>query len=138
MEKRIFGVLSENMGVVVNGGKYQPNQKSRDGNGFREVVKERVKEVGVILGRYLGGNVLSGYNGEDGIGPRDQRTKRTELDWRAIETKQVGIHEFAQWADEIGVDVNMAVEMGTGGIDEARILVEYGNFEGGTDWGGVV
>lgn len=134
VDKRIFGSFIEHMGRAVYGGIYQPNHKSSDANGFREDVKELVKELGVTLVRYPGGNFLSGYNWEDGIGPRDQRPKRTDLAWRAIETNQVGIHEFAQWADEIGVDVNMAVNMGTRGIDEARKLVEYCNFEGGTYW----
>ncbi|SDW95634.1 alpha-N-arabinofuranosidase [Streptococcus equinus] len=134
VDKRLFGSFIEHMGRAVYGGIYQPDHISSDEDGFRNDVKELVKELGVTLVRYPGGNFLSGYNWEDGVGPKNKRPVRTDLAWRAIETNQVGIHEFAKWAKEVGVEVNMAVNMGTRGIDEARHLVEYCNFEGGTYW----
>lgn len=134
VDKRLFGSFVEHMGRAVYGGIYQPTHVTSDADGFRNDVKALVKELGVTLVRYPGGNFLSGYNWEDGIGPKEKRPVRTDLAWRAIETNQVGIHEFANWAKDVGVEVNMAVNMGTRGIDEARQLVEYCNFEGGTYW----
>ncbi|MDQ0223055.1 arabinosylfuranosidase ArfA [Streptococcus moroccensis] len=134
VDKRIYGSFIEHMGRAVYGGIYQPDHASSDANGFRNDVKELVKELGVTLVRYPGGNFLSGYNWEDGVGPKDKRPRRTDLAWRAIETNEVGIHEFFDWAEEVGAEVNMAVNMGTRGIDEARQLVEYCNFPSGTEW----
>ncbi|WP_162012690.1 arabinosylfuranosidase ArfA [Streptococcus sp. S784/96/1] len=134
VDKRLFGSFVEHMGRAVYGGIYQPDHVTSDADGFRNDVKALVKELGVTLVRYPGGNFLSGYNWEDGIGPKEKRPVRTDLAWRAIETNQVGIHEFANWAKDVGVEVNMAVNMGTRGIDEARQLVEYCNFDSGTYW----
>ncbi len=82
--------------------------------------------------RYPGGNFVSGYNWEDGTGPKDQRPRRLELAWKTIETNEVGIDDFQSWAKKAGSEVLMAVNLGTRGPDEARHLVEYCNFPGGT------
>ena len=77
--------------------------------------------------RYPGGNFVSGYNWEDGIGPVDERPRRLDLAWRSIETNQVGVDEFVPWCRSVGSEPMMAVNLGTRGIDAARNLVEYCN-----------
>ena len=52
--------------------------------------------------RYPGGNFVSAYNWEDGIGPREQRPTRLDLAWHTSESNQVGIHEFADWCETVG------------------------------------
>ena len=77
--------------------------------------------------RYPGGNFVSGYNWEDGTGDKSKRPKRMELAWQTIETNQVGIDDFQEWARQTGTDIMMAVNLGTRGSEEARNLVEYCN-----------
>lgn len=84
--------------------------------------------------RYPGGNFVSQYRWEDGIGPQKQRPPRLDLAWRTIETNQFGLHEFMKWAAKVGTQANMAVNLGTRGIMTAANLVEYCNFPGGTYW----
>ena len=84
--------------------------------------------------RYPGGNFVSQYRWEDGIGPQKQRPTRLDLAWRTIETNQFGLHEFMKWAAKVGTQANMAVNLGTRGIMTAANLVEYCNFSGGTYW----
>ena len=84
--------------------------------------------------RYPGGNFVSGYNWEDGVGPVDERPRRLELAWRVIETNEIGTNEFAKWAQKAGSEVMMAVNLGTRGIDAARNLIEYCNHPSGTYW----
>lgn len=48
--------------------------------------------------RYPGGNFVSNYDWKDGVGPKEERPKRLELAWRAVETNEVGINEFMRWA----------------------------------------
>src|SRR5690606_38164662 len=91
-------------------------------------------EIGVPLVRYPGGNFVSGYNWEDGVGPKEERPRRMDLAWRTIETNEVGTNEFADWARKVGAEVNVAVNLGTRGINAARNLVEYCNHPGGTYW----
>ena len=44
-----------------------------DANGFRQDVLALTRELGATIVRYPGGNFLSGYNWEDGVGPKGQR-----------------------------------------------------------------
>ena len=87
---------------------------------------------GVPIVRWPGGNFVSGYRWEDGIGPRERRPRRPELAWGVIETNEVGVDEFQSWCKKAGAEVMMAVNLGTRGPDDARNLVEYCNFKGGT------
>lgn len=93
-----------------------------------------VRELQVPIIRYPGGNFVSGYNWEDGVGPVEQRPRRTELAWATIETNELGTNEFAEWTNRVHAEVMMAVNLGTRGADSARNLVEYCNHPGGTYW----
>jgi alpha-N-arabinofuranosidase len=132
VDPRLFGSFVEHMGRCVYTGIFEPGHATADPAGFRGDVAELVTELGVPILRYPGGNFVSGYNWEDGIGPRADRPVRLDLAWRSIETNQVGVHEFTEWAQGVGSDVMMAINLGSRGVDEARRLVEYCNHPGGT------
>ena len=132
IDPRMYGSFVEHMGRCVYGGIYEPNHPTADAHGFREDVKALVKELDVKFIRYPGGNFVSGYNWKDGIGPKESRPTRLELAWKSIETNEIGVHEFVHWANEVGAEVNMAVNLGTGTIEDAAQLVEYCNYPGGT------
>jgi alpha-N-arabinofuranosidase len=133
VDPRIYGSLVEHMGRCVYTGIYEPGHPTADESGFRGDVAELVRELGVPIIRYPGGNFVSGYNWEDGVGPQESRPVRLDLAWRSIETNQVGLHEFAEWAARIGTEPMMAINLGTRGVDDARRLVEYCNYPGGTE-----
>ena len=82
--------------------------------------------------RYPGGNFVSGYDWEDGVGPRDQRPERHDLAWRSIEPNLVGTDEFVAWTRLAGVEPMLAVNLGTRGAEAARDLVEYCNAPAGS------
>lgn len=134
IDDRIYGAFIEHLGRAIYGGIYEPDHASADENGFRTDVLELVKELDVPVVRYPGGNFVSGYNWEDGIGPREERPRRLELAWRSIETNEFGTNEFMDWANKVGTDAMMAVNLGSRGIDGARNMVEYCNHPGGTYW----
>ena len=134
IDPRIYGSFVEHLGRCVYEGIYEPTHSTADSHGFREDVKSLVKELNTSFIRYPGGNFVSGYNWEDGIGPRENRPKRLDLAWKTLETNEVGLHEFVHWASDVGAEVNMAVNLGTKGIDDARNIVEYCNHSGGTYW----
>ncbi|MBR2410512.1 MAG: alpha-N-arabinofuranosidase [Clostridia bacterium] len=131
-DERIYGSFVEHLGRCVYGGIYEPGHPEADENGFREDVIALIKELGVPVVRYPGGNFVSGYNWEDGIGPRENRPKRLELAWGTTETNEFGTDEFMTWCKKAGTKPMMAVNLGTRGPDEARQLVEYCNHPGGT------
>ena len=132
IDKRIYGSFIEHLGRAVYGGIYEPEHPTADDEGFREDVLKLIKELDVPIVRYPGGNFVSGYNWEDGTGPKEKRPRKLELAWKTIETNQVGIDEFQSWAKKANTDIMMAVNLGTRGPDEARNLLEYCNFPGGT------
>ncbi len=132
IDKRIYGSFIEHLGRAVYGGIYEPGHATADEQGFRGDVLDLVKELQVPIVRYPGGNMVSAYNWEDGVGPVKDRPRRLELAWRTIETNEVGTNEFADWARKAGSEVMMAVNLGTRGIDAARNLIEYCNHPSGS------
>ena len=127
IDRRIYGSFIEHLGRAVYNGIYEPDHSTADNMGFRKDVLELVKELKVPVVRYPGGNFVSGYNWEDGIGDKSKRPRKLDLAWLTLETNQVGIDEFQEWAKRADTDVMMAVNLGTRGPDEARNLIEYCN-----------
>ncbi len=82
VDQRLFGSFVEHMGRCVYTGIYEPSHPTADSAGFRTDVASLVRELGVTLVRYPGGNFVSGYDWTDGIGPREQRPRRLDLAWR--------------------------------------------------------
>ncbi|MBQ2733036.1 MAG: alpha-N-arabinofuranosidase, partial [Clostridia bacterium] len=127
IDRRIYGSFIEQLGRAVYEGIYEPDHPTADDQGFRGDVLELVKKLNVPIVRYPGGNFVSGYNWEDGIGDKSKRPKRMDLAWGAVDSNQVGIDEFQEWAKRAGSEVMMAVNLGTRGMDDARNCVEYCN-----------
>lgn len=127
IDDRLYGSFIEHLGRAVYGGIYEPTHETADSDGFRQDAVELIREMNVPIIRYPGGNFVSGYNWEDGIGDRSKRPKKMELAWQSVETNEVGIDEFQKWAKSVDSEIMMAVNLGTRGADEARQLVEYCN-----------
>lgn len=134
VDRRLFGSFVEHLGRCVYGGIYDPGHESADENGFRSDVADLVRRLGISVVRYPGGNFVSGYRWEDGVGPREQRPTRLDPAWKTVETNEVGLDEFMAWARSAGVEPMMAVNLGTRGIQEACDILEYSNHPGGTYW----
>jgi len=132
VDRRIFGSFVEHMGRCVYTGIFEPGHPTADEAGIRTDVLDMTREMGVSVVRYPGGNFVSGYRWEDGVGPVADRPVRLELAWRQIETNEFGLHEFIAWARKAGVEPMIALNLGTRGVQEAIDLVEYCNIPGGT------
>ncbi len=134
IDNRIYGSFLEHLGRAIYGGIYEPGHPAADENGFRTDVTALIKALDVPVVRYPGGNFVSGYNWEDGIGPAEDRPRRLELAWGTTEPNTFGTDEFMRWCKTAGTAPMMAVNLGTRGADAARNLVEYCNHPGGTLW----
>ncbi len=113
---RLFGSFVEHMGRCLYNGIYEPGHPTADEDGFRGDVLALTRELGVTTVRYPGGNFVSGYRWEDGVGPIGERPTRLELAWHSIETNEVGLDEFMRWVAKAGVEPMMAVNLGTRGV----------------------
>ena len=132
VNRRLFGSFVEHLGRCVYDGIYEPSHPTADQDGFRTDVVDLVRELGSSTIRYPGGNFVSGYKWEDGIGPRENRPVRRDLAWHSLESNQIGIDEFARWCKLTGSELMMAVNLGTRGIAEVLDLLEYTNHPSGT------
>lgn len=135
IDPRLYGSFIEHLGRAVYSGIYEPGHPTADANGMRGDVAALVRELDVPVVRYPGGNFVSAYNWEDGIGPREQRPVRLDLAWHTSESNQVGIHEFADWCEAVGTEMMLAVNLGSRGLEEARNFVQYVNGPLGSYWG---
>lgn len=134
IDDRLYGAFLEHLGRAIYTGIYEPDHPTADENGMRKDVIDLVKELNVPVVRYPGGNFVSAYNWEDGIGPKEDRPVRLDLAWHTSDSNQVGIHEFADWCESVGTEMMLAVNLGSRGLDAARNFVEYVNHPGGSYW----
>ena len=132
VDPRIYGSFIEHLGRAVYEGIYQPDQKSADEDGFRRDTLDLVRELNVSTVRYPGGNFVSNYKWEDGVGPRESRPKQLDYAWKVVETNEVGLNEFMSWCKKAGTEPMMAINLGTRGIQDAKNLLEYCNHPSGS------
>lgn len=138
VDERIFGGFLEHIGRAVYEGVYEPESPYADAAvgsanyGFRMDVLNALRPLSFTTMRYPGGNFVSGYHWEDGVGPRDQRPIVRDLAWQSIEPNQFGTDEFLKMARMMNWLPMLTVNLGTGTPEEARNWVEYCNCPAGT------
>lgn len=135
IDDRVYGAFLEHLGRAIYSGIYEPDHPTADKNGMRGDVAGLVRDLNIPMVRYPGGNFVSAYNWEDGIGPKDKRPTRLDLAWHTSEPNTVGVHEFAAWCDTVGTEMMLAINLGSRGLDHARNFVEYVNGPTGSYWG---
>ena len=134
LERNVFGSFLEHLGRAIYEGIYDPGSKLSDASGFRMDVLKEIRQLGVPIVRYPGGNFVSGYNWLDGVGPKSNRPRVLDKAWNSIESNQFGTNEFMAWCKAAGTAPLMGLNLGTGTAEEAAALVEYCNVEKGTKW----
>jgi alpha-L-arabinofuranosidase len=134
LDRNLFGSFLEHLGRAIYEGIYDPGSKLSDANGFRKDVLNEIKQLGVPIIRYPGGNFVSGYNWLDAVGPKQNRVLQLDKAWDSIESNQFGTNEFLAWCKLAGTLPLMGLNLGTGTPEEAAALVEYCNIDKGTHW----
>lgn len=132
VDPNIYGAFVEPIRTVVYGSIYDPKSPLADENGFRKDFIQLVKGLKIPVVRWPGGNYVSGYNWEDGVGPKDQRPARLDLAWHQVETNQMGTDEYAKFCRLIGAENFICINGGLGTLDQARHWIEYCNYPKGT------
>jgi alpha-N-arabinofuranosidase len=84
--------------------------------------------------RWPGGNYVSGYNWQDGIGPKDKRPVRINLAWGGFDNNHVGTDEWIALNKTIGSENIVCVNLGLGNITDACNWLEYCNYKKGTSF----
>src|SRR6202050_5558113 len=134
LDRNLFGSFLEHLGRAINEGIYDPGSALSDANGFRKDVMEEVRNLGVPIIRYPGGNFVSGYDWLNGVGPKKERPRMLDKAWNTVDTNEFGTNEFMAWSKKLGSPPLMGLNLGTGTAEKAAALVEYCNIEKGTKW----
>jgi alpha-N-arabinofuranosidase len=134
IDRHLFGSFLEQLGRAIYEGIYDPGSKFADANGFRTDVMKEIRDLGVPIIRYPGGNFVSGYHWLDGVGPKDKRPAVLDRAWNTLETNQFGTNEFITWARQVGTEPLFGLNFGTGTAEDAAALLEYCNVPKGTKW----
>ena len=117
IDPRVYGSFAEHMGRCIYEGIYEPGSEFADENGFRKDVMALVKELGVTIIRYPGGNFLSGYDWKDGVGPQSERPKRIDLAWHSL-----NVEEAAKVTDVVAFEAQAIKDYG---LDFAPVPTRY-------------
>ncbi|MBO0722272.1 MAG: alpha-N-arabinofuranosidase, partial [Blastocatellia bacterium] len=125
IDPKIYGNFIEHLGRCIDGGVFLEGSALSDSNGYRRDVLDATRKLNVSVLRWPGGNFVSNYHWQDGIGPRDQRPRRLEMAWGTVETNRFGTHEFLQYVEMLGAEPYICVNLGNGTWTEAQQWVEY-------------
>ncbi|PKR89589.1 alpha-N-arabinofuranosidase [Pleomorphomonas diazotrophica] len=134
VDDRVYSSFLEHLGRAIYTGIYEPGHPTADADGFRGDVLDLVRATKTPYVRYPGGNFVSAYNWEDGVGPRESRPTRLDLAWRTRDNNHIGVNEFVDWCKKAGTKPMLAVNLGSRGLDAARNFIEYCNHPGGSYW----
>lgn len=96
---------------------------------------ENLKEAGITIIRWPGGNFASGYHWQDGIGTIEKRVTRPNLAWEGLESNHVGTNEILQFCQLAGLTPLICVGFDTCTVQEAANWVEYCNGSVSTPFG---
>lgn len=131
IDSKIFGSFIEHLGRCIYGGIYDEDSPRSQEDGFRQDVLNAISDLGITQIRWPGGNFVSGYHWQDGVGPVENRPHKRELAWNSVETNRFGTDEFIDFCKKANVEPFICTNMGNGSMDEAQGWVEYCN--GGQD-----
>jgi len=127
IDRHIFGQFAEHLGrgvyegIWVGPGSTVPNTR-----GIRNDVVAALKELQVPVVRWPGGCFADEYHWRKGIGPADKRPATLNPNWGGvIEPNTFGTHEFLDFAQQIGAEAYVSVNVGSGTPQEAAEWLEY-------------
>jgi alpha-L-arabinofuranosidase len=100
-------------------------------DGWEPEVVEYMRDARLPMLRFPGGNFVSGYHWEDGVGPLDGRPVLANPAWHGAEWNHVGTDEWLRLCELTGAVPLICNNAGDGTPAEARAWIEYCN--GGAD-----
>jgi alpha-L-arabinofuranosidase len=127
INRDIFGQFAEHLGQGIYGGVWVgKNSKIPNVRGIRSDVVGALKAIKVPVVRWPGGCFADEYHWKSGIGPANMRKTTVNTNWaNSVEPNTFGTHEFMDFADQIGSEAYLSVNMGSGTIEEANDWLEY-------------
>lgn len=127
INRDIFGQFAEHLGTGIYGGVWVgPRSSIPNVRGIRSDVVHALHALRVPNVRWPGGCFADEYHWREGIGPVSRRPARLNASWGGvIEPNSFGTNEFMDFADQIGSEVFLSVNVGSGTVQEAADWLEY-------------
>jgi alpha-N-arabinofuranosidase len=127
ISRYIYGQFSEHLGAGIYDGVWVgPDSKIPNVRGIRTDVVTALKDIHVPVIRWPGGCFADEYRWRDGIGPRAKRPSRKNNWWGGSpETNAFGTHEFMDFAEQVGADPYVSINVGSSDPTEMREWIEY-------------
>jgi alpha-N-arabinofuranosidase len=127
IDRHIYGQFAEHLGRGIFEGIWVgENSKIPNIHGYRKDVVEALRKIHVPVVRWPGGCFADLYNWRDGIGPRAKRPVRINVHWGGVtDDNSFGTHEFMNFAELIGADPYVSVNVGSLTPYDAAQWVEY-------------
>ena len=126
IDRNIYGSFAEHLGRGIYEGIWvgadSPIPNTR---GLRNDVIAALRRLALPVLRWPGGCFADEYHWRDGIGPRSKRPRRANTSWGGVETNAFGVHEFMDFADLIGAEPYLSVNVGSGTPREMMEWLEY-------------
>ncbi len=125
IDRNIFGQFAEHLGYGVYEGIWVgPGSPIPNTRGIRNDVVAALKAIKVPNVRWPGGCFADEYHWRKGIGP--QRVVTLNPNWGGvIEPNTFGTHEIMDFLDQIGAEMYLSVNVGSGTLQEAADWLEY-------------
>jgi alpha-N-arabinofuranosidase len=95
--------------------------------GWEPEVVDYMRAARLPMLRFPGGNFVSGYHWEDGVGSLDARPALANPAWPEVEFNHVGTDEWLRLCELVGCEPLICINAGNGTPDEARRWVAYCN-----------
>ena len=137
INKNIYGHFAEHLGACIYGGFYvgEQNKTIPNRNGIRLDVLDALKKLKVPVLRWPGGCFADTYHWKDAIGPKSKRKPIENFTWGGVrENNAFGTHEFLDLCEWLGAEPYLAVNMGSGTVQEAVDWVQYVNHPNGSSY----
>ena len=127
INRDIFGQFAEHLGKGIYGGVWVGrDSKIPNVRGIRSDVVGALRAIKVPVVRWPGGCFADEYHWRDGIGLANRRKVTVNTTWAgAIEPNTFGTHEFMDFAEQIGSEAYISVNVGSGSVQEAADWIEY-------------
>ena len=128
----IYGQFSEHLGRCIYDGVYVgEDSEIPNKNGMRKDVVDALRTLKLPVLRWPGGCFADEYHWRDGIGPKEKRRRMVNTNWGGtVEDNSFGTHEFMELCDQLGCEPYIAVNLGSGTVQEAAEWIEYMTADG--------
>ena len=125
INRHIFGQFAEHLGTGIYGGVWVgPDSPIPNVRGIRSDVVAALKAIKVPNVRWPGGCFADEYHWRDGVGPK--RRSMINSNWgNSVEPNTFGTHEFFDFAEQIGAEAYVSVNVGSGTVQEAADWMAY-------------